>query len=268
MLNPKDILKKYIDSSLQWFDQDNNIQKISFFILSWQQSQENSKMIQILAKDILWKYFVNDFLYIKDFSIQLKKTHNIKVKEDRSKESYNILLNEFSYKDIWTREINSWLQQSPAGRTKILFIENIERMWISAINAFLKTCEEPLPNRIIIATTANKSQILETVMSRAITINTWQDMLDSTIDSKDKINLQDTLVSIVKILSTDTNIHFKHKALSEINKKWLIKPFLDELIAYYISNNDFDNSEKRLKIKKMSTSNVNIDNLLFYWLLS
>jgi hypothetical protein len=68
-------------------------------------------------------------------------------------------------------------------------------------------------------------------------------------------------------LATDTNIHNKHKLLSEINKKWLIKPFLDELIAYYISNNDFKNSEKRLEIKKMSTSNVGMDNLLFYGLL-
>jgi DNA polymerase-3 subunit delta' len=49
-------------------------------------------------------------------------------------------------------------------------IENIERMNSSAMNAFLKTCEEPLSNRIILATTSNKTAILDTILSRAITI--------------------------------------------------------------------------------------------------
>ena len=43
-------------------------------------------------------------------------------------------------------------------------------MTIGAINAFLKNCEEPLPNRIIIATTSNRLQLLDTVLSRAILI--------------------------------------------------------------------------------------------------
>jgi DNA polymerase III delta prime subunit len=160
----------------------------------------------------LGQYYPNDFLYIKDFSIQLKKQHNIKVEEDR-KETYKILLNEHNYKDIGTREINLRLQQSPAGKNKILLIENIERMTISAINAFLKACEEPLPNRIIMATTANKSQILDTVISRAITIDASHDNI------KNKQDFAEDIVSVTKLLSTDTNIHNKHKLLSEINKK-------------------------------------------------
>ncbi|HCY20681.1 TPA: hypothetical protein DIC40_02285 [Patescibacteria group bacterium] len=43
-------------------------------------------------------------------------------------------------------------------------------MTSEATNAFLKACEEPLPNRVIIATTSNKSKILETILSRAISI--------------------------------------------------------------------------------------------------
>lgn len=39
-----------------------------------------------------------------------------------------------------------------------------------ATNAFLKACEEPLPNRVIIATTSNKGKILDTILSRAIAI--------------------------------------------------------------------------------------------------
>lgn len=49
-------------------------------------------------------------------------------------------------------------------------MENIERMIGEATNAFLKTAEEPLPKRLIIATTANATQLLETIISRAITI--------------------------------------------------------------------------------------------------
>lgn len=43
-------------------------------------------------------------------------------------------------------------------------------MNISAANAFLKTCEEPLAKRLIIATTSNHIQLLETILSRALTI--------------------------------------------------------------------------------------------------
>ena len=51
-----------------------------------------------------------------------------------------------------------------------MLIENIDRMNVAAMNAFLKTCEEPLPHRVIIATTANKSLLLDTIVSRAVTI--------------------------------------------------------------------------------------------------
>jgi len=40
----------------------------------------------------------------------------------------------------------------------------------AAANAFLKTCEEPLPKRLIIATTTNHVQLLETILSRALVI--------------------------------------------------------------------------------------------------
>jgi DNA polymerase-3 subunit delta' len=51
-----------------------------------------------------------------------------------------------------------------------VLLENIERMTPEATNAFLKSCEEPLARRIIIATTGNKTKILETILSRAIAL--------------------------------------------------------------------------------------------------
>lgn len=53
---------------------------------------------------------------------------------------------------------------------KVVLLENIERMTIGAANAFLKTCEEPLANRIIIATTSNPSALLDTIISRAVLV--------------------------------------------------------------------------------------------------
>ena len=49
-------------------------------------------------------------------------------------------------------------------------IENIQRMSNSAINAFLKSAEEPLAGRFIIATVPHISMVLDTIRSRCITI--------------------------------------------------------------------------------------------------
>ena len=56
------------------------------------------------------------------------------------------------------------------GKRKVVLIENIERINAAAANAFLKNLEEPLPNRLIIATVSHQSQLLETIISRAIVI--------------------------------------------------------------------------------------------------
>ncbi|MBR6907479.1 hypothetical protein IKN40_03085 [bacterium] len=39
----------------------------------------------------------------------------------------------------------------------MVIIENLQRMTNSAMNAFLKTCEEPLKNRYILATAEHES---------------------------------------------------------------------------------------------------------------
>lgn len=251
----KNILKKHMELAL------SSDHQISFFLLSGSKDIWKSNIAQDLSKEILWDYFRNDFLHIRDFSNQLQKPHNIKVAK-KDDETYKTLYNENKYEDIWTREINSWLLQSPSWKAKIVLIENIERMWISAINAFLKNCEEPLPNRIILATTSNKSQILDTIISRSITIPFSKEAFIS------KYDFEKDLKNITEVIASNANIHNKHLLLSDINKKWLIWPFLDELIAYYISINDFKNSDKRLKVKKMSLVSINMENLLFYGLLN
>jgi DNA polymerase-3 subunit delta' len=63
------------------------------------------------------------------------------------------------------------MQQSGFSPTKFVLIENIQRMSPSAMNAFLKTSEEPLPHRFIIATLPHISQVLDTILSRSIAIH-------------------------------------------------------------------------------------------------
>lgn len=54
-------------------------------------------------------------------------------------------------------------------------------MSIGAANALLKNLEEPLPGRIIIATTTNKQAILDTILSRAFVVH-FQEMRLSEIE--------------------------------------------------------------------------------------
>lgn len=294
--NSKKMLKIHIESSI------NTKGKISFFILSWPKDIWKSQISQDISKEIMWDYFSSDFLHIKDFSSQIWKKHNLKI-EYKDSEISKTLQKDYNYKDIGTREINSWLQRSPVWKFKILLIENIERMTIWAINAFLKTCEEPLQNRIIIATTSSNSQLLDTINSRAIVISfypysqtkikeyaqennmftNYPDIQDfacfmsmwspSTLQKIKKIFDSDSeFPNLIKrslsVLSWNQYIHKKQKIIDSIKDKWIIEEYLDWLISYYISIDDFLSAKKWLKIKNMSMANVNIDNLLFYWLLN
>lgn len=66
--------------------------------------------------------------------------------------------------------MSAWLQQSAFSGKKCLLIENLERMSNAAMNAFLKTCEEPLKHRFIFATVSDESAILPTIFSRALLV--------------------------------------------------------------------------------------------------
>jgi DNA polymerase III gamma/tau subunit len=47
--------------------------------------------------------------------------------------------------DFGIREVNQRVVKAPAGKRKILIIENAERMNEASSNALLKMLEEPLP---------------------------------------------------------------------------------------------------------------------------
>lgn len=290
----RETLNKYIT---MFFEQDPKAPH--FLIIAGPQHVGKSSIIQELLKEKMGNYFVTDALYIQDFSEQLEKKHSIKIEYKQTSEVAKTLAKEYAYQDLGIREINHRLQQSAIGKNKILFLENIERMTSEAANAFLKACEEPLPKRLIIATTANANQLLDTILSRALTIKfhalsqdqltQWMEnnnMFSTNTKLKNVVNnmsmgkpgivkriadllekqpeLEKTLTDLIQDLSTDNNRFFVHDALKKLYKYGILETFLDGRIAYCIENNMEAKSQKRLKTKHLMRTNVNIENLILY----
>ena len=291
----KELLEKYLNEATI------NPKRNRFFILSGPCGVGKWDIAIQLSKQILWDFFYNDFLHIKDFSQKIGKEHELKVEYKDDNSTSKELFDKYNYKDLWTREINERLQLSPAGTKKILLLENIERMNKAAINAFLKTCEELLPNCIILATSNNKSRILDTIISRSIIIPffeyteeellkycdekwyfAWDNNLKElvclmsqwkkwTLDLfheklSENEELKDKFKNIIQTLQNST-IWVKYQALLDINNAWFTEQFLDWLIVYYIQKNQFDLAQKRLDIRKILWTNVKNDNLLFSGLI-
>ena len=99
-----------------------------FLIIAGPQHIGKSSIIKSLLQERMGNYFVTDTLQIKDFSEQLEKKHNLKLKTETNSETFKTLIKEHNYQDIGIRDINNRLQQSAIGKHKVVFLENIERM--------------------------------------------------------------------------------------------------------------------------------------------
>lgn len=269
-----------------------------FIIVSGPQHIGKTTIITEMLKEKMGNYFVTDILHIKDFSEQLEKKHNLKIDFKPTAEIAKILVKDHNYEDLGVREINNRIQQSAIGKYKIVFIENMERMTTEAANAFLKTCEEPLPKRLIIATTSNYMQLLETTLSRALTIKfnelNNKELLERmntnnmfaneelkllvanmamgkpgiaqriyTLTQEDN-ELQNILIDLIHNLSTGKNKFKAHDALKKIYKYGILEAFLDGWIAYCINNNMEEKGKRRLATKRLMRTNINYENLLLY----
>mgnify|MGYP002344630546 FL=1 len=156
-----------------------------FLLLSWPQYIGKMTLIESVIDELVEpQYQLQDLMILRDLSdqwLQLKKlndkivntTHVFKIDTDYSKFEIK-LLDGSIYNDFGAREIMDWLDKSPIGKRKLLVMENIERMNKATANAFLKTLEEPLKNRIIICTCSNIQQLLPTIVSRALLINFYE----------------------------------------------------------------------------------------------
>ncbi len=278
----------------------NNPNSPSFIILSWPQSIGKSTIAIDMLQSRLDKFFYNDLLHIQDLTEIIGKKHSLKIQLPTDKDDrYIDLWDDRRYEDMWIREINRWLQQSPAGKFKVVLIENLERIVPAAANAFLKTCEEPLPWRLIIATTSHQSQLLDTIISRALTIRFTelnQELITQFIKDKwfwsediqfqkfaismamgrpgvlvrlnDRLSrdeeLQNNFFQLIDILTRPGSIVKKQEILNKLDQNWTLDNFLDWWIAYCLDHGLSEQSHKRLEIKKMFQSNVKKENLLLY----
>jgi DNA polymerase III delta prime subunit len=92
--------------------------------------------------------------------------------------------------------MNNRLSYAPAGDIKILLIEHIDRVSGGAENALLKSLEEPLPYRIVIASTTNKDLLLPTILSRALLIHCDAPYAPSLLSEERKAVFADTVEAL------------------------------------------------------------------------
>jgi len=290
-------LRKYINNTLETW------KWTQFFLLTgpnWIWKIAHAKAI---IEEILWWYMYSDCLFIQDYESFTWKTHTIPVEIKDENKRYIEFPDKTQHENYWVREMNEWLLNSSFSWKKFLLIENIQRMSNSAINAFLKSAEEPLANRFIIATVPHVSMVLDTIRSRCITIpfsilnnDDMQKFADENqifindkklqsviiamamwkpwflINITKKIQQNEDLWENIKLLTSwllDNN-QPKWKlfqALKSISEQWLLNDFLEWWIAYCTDNWDIEQAERWIQMKKYLQSNVNQDSILLYGLM-
>lgn len=293
----KSLLTQYIQTY-----QSGAWSQAAFFLLAGAQWVGKTAVALEVIESLLGPYMQSSLLHIKDFSQQLGKKHTIKIEENTTNKDTSTLLKEYNYRDMGVREMTAWLSQSGFGPIKVLLIENIERMSIGATNAFLKSCEEPLPNKIIIATTANKSGLLDTILSRTMVIPVGeatpeemqtfastqgimndhpalQELLimmamgrtgvlhDISALVQQDPELSETIEKLLVLLPTQWQIFKKYTLLNKVFDAGIWAQFVDAWIAYANAHGLQDQASKWLKYQKMFSSNTKEENLILYCVL-
>lgn len=64
------------------------------------------------------------------------------------------------------RKASAWVRLMPAGKKKVLIVENADKMQDAARNAFLKILEEPPEYAVFILTSSRRAAIIPTILSR------------------------------------------------------------------------------------------------------
>lgn len=289
-------LKKYINNVIETW------KWTQFFLLAWPNWIWKISHAKAIIEEILWPYMYSDCLFVQDFEPFTWKFHTIPV-EVKDDKRYIQFPDETQHENYGVREMNEWLLNSSFSWKRFLLIENIQRMSNSAINAFLKSAEEPLAGRFIIATVPHISMVLDTIRSRCITIpfNTlnneemqkfadenqifnddkqlqtviiamamWKPWFLKNIAEKVQNNedLGENLKKLTTWLLSDSKTKWElYQALKAISEQWLLNDFLEWWIAYCSEKWDFQQAERRIQMKKYLQSNVNQDSILLYGLM-
>lgn len=215
----------------------------NFLIVEWKKNLWKKTYLTKLISELLWNYIKTDFLLLKDYSIQIWKKHSIKI-DNTKKESILEIEWVWQFVDLWAREIIEWLNKSWVSGFKIVLLENIDRMTKDAANALLKTFEETHKKNLIIWTIENKSQIIETVISRAFLIKFIEPKFEESVDQLCKyfplISKKD--IELINIFS--------------LNKIWFAKKILENwLFLNYETQINYENILENFKKLVSNSSN-------------
>ena len=291
-------VRNVIERILQYHQEE---EKPLFVLLLGEQGLGKTSFLFKLLESFLWNYKYQDLLWIRDCSQELEKIHTLAVETPSAQKTIPLANGEL-YENRGVREISSWLQQSAFSGKKCLLIENLERMSNAAMNAFLKTCEEPLKHRFIFATVSDESAILPTIFSRALLVRfaplSTQQMkeflYDKSIDKNlDLIDLVIKMVrgrswlwlTLLKKLEWDKeladyfikgfsefleqkSLYLKLVYLKKVQEIGMLDLFIDALIAYYVEIWDEKKISAWIQVKKMKNQSINEENLLWYGILN
>lgn len=204
-----------------------------------------------------WFFAYHDVLEIKDYSELLGKPHTLKV-EFKKNDDTDLLNKQEWYEDKGAREINDRLSYAPSGEMKILLIEHIDRATIGSANALLKSLEEPLPHRLIIASTTNKDLLLPTILSRALLIHCDADYIPMSLDEDGKKLFTDMVDALAR-----KDVAVLSKWASQIAKGNYTEIFLDNLIFHYNTIFSISSIPPIVQTLRMIASNVSAEHSLF-----
>lgn len=273
-----------------------------FLILIGPEGIGKTAFLRNFAEETLGNAIHSDFFWMKDCSWVLEKNHAIQIETPTTLKT--IPLNDGTvYENKGIREVNSRLQQSSISGKKVLLIENLQRMTNAAMNAFLKTCEEPLPNRFLFATAEHESWILPTILSRAMVIRFTplsdaqmmsyltdtlayngqqkeQDLLiklsfgkpwvlQHLLNQKEKNpELFNDIINLFDLMKEQGNWTKKLQLFKKLDEYWILECFITMLIKEKTEYGDSASVGEWIKIKQLLASNITQENSLRYWILS
>lgn len=262
-----------------------------FLLLSWRAHVWKTTCVEQEIHQMLGEYTATDYVALYDLQEQLTKEHSIKIEAPRGEEY--ISFDEKSYCNRWIREVTYRLSRAPLGKRKVVYLENIERMTTAAANALLKSFEEPLPWRLIIASTSDHEGLLDTIRSRALivpfhlvsadelreAIQTNHPTLDSKtqqfvtafslgawglieqlLSSPDIVERVDMYAALATWFARPTVIHEQMQRLQWVAERGQLEQLIDALLYAWNLPSDL-----LVRIKKLLQSNVGQDNILFLW---
>lgn len=287
------ILEKYFQAAQSWAD------GAKFLVLSGPQWVGKTTLVETHIMQLLWLFAAQDYMPLYDLSDVTWKKHTFKVDVAAKEQSVQGGDGKL-YRDMGARQVNERLALAPAGDFKIVYLENIERMTTSAANALLKSLEEPLPGRIIIASTTNYKKLLDTIVSRALIVRfeplsydnvdqylqekhpwvapsirwfvaayalwapgRWTSLLES---GKDLGAMSESFEMSVKFYQQGWSVVSQYQRLQLWNKEFgAISHLLDALIYRVGDDNALPHViDHLIEWKKLMTTNVSLDTILFW----